>query len=103
MPPDLFTVDPRILRARQLLAILTQVSESRPPSVIKSTADELLELEFSETPLDLLVTEPGAKWDITLGIDRLMASGVAPAERTVAVEQIIREWLTANGYLELEP
>ncbi len=103
MPPDLFLIDPRVLNARRLLASLRQVSESRPPAMVGSGADTLLDLAFSDTPLDVLVTEPEAVWDITLGIDRFMVSGVAPAERREAVEQIIREWLTANGYLELPP
>lgn len=103
MPPELFRVDPRVIKARQLLAGLREVSGSRPPSVLKSTADDLLDLAFSDTPIDLLTSEPDAKWDITLGLDRFMVSGFAPTDRREAVEQILREWLTANGYLELGP
>lgn len=103
MPADLFAVDPRVIKARQLLAELRQVSEHRPPAVIRSSSDALLDLAFSETPLDLLKAQPDAQWDITLGIDRFIVSGFAPADRREAVEQIIREWLTANGYLELGP
>jgi len=103
MPADLFLVDPRVIKARQLLATLREVSAHRPPAVIGSSADNLLDLALSDTPLDMLTAEPEAAWDITLGIDRFMVSGFAPADRREAVEQVIREWLTANGYLELGP
>ena len=103
MPADLFVVDPRVRKARQLLAELTQVSENRPPAVISSSDADLVDLALSDTSLDLLTAEPEATWDITLGIDRFMVSGYAPANRQAAVEQIIREWLTANGYMELQP
>lgn len=103
MPPDLFSIDPRVLNARQLLASLRQVSGSRPPAVVGSGTNTLVDLAFSETPLDALVAGPEAVWDITVGIDRFMVSGLAPADRRDAVEQIVREWLTANGYLELPP
>jgi len=102
MPADLFSVDPRVLKARQLLAMLRQVSDHRPPGLIGSSTDSLL-VAFADTPLDLLSAQPEARWDITPGIDRFMASGLAPSDRREAVEQIIREWLTANGYLELAP
>ena len=103
MPPELFSVDPRIVRARKLLAELSEISRSRPPSTIKSSAGELLDLAFSDVPLDLLTAEPKPQWDITLGLDRFMASGSAPVDRREAVELIVREWLIANGYLELPP
>jgi len=104
MPPDLFAVDPRVHRARQLLAELTQLSQGRPPSIVRwASDDKVLELAFSDTPLDMLRSEPEPQWDITLGIDRFMVSAEAPRDRRQAVEQIIREWLTANGYLELAP
>lgn len=103
MPPELFAVDPRIIRARKLLAELSEISSGRPPSTIRSSAGELVELAFSDVPLDLLTAEPEPQWDITLGIDRFMASGLAPVDRREAVEQIIREWLSANGYLQLPP
>lgn len=103
MPADLFLVDPRVLRARELLAILRQVSKDRPPDVVASTSNNLLDLAFTDTSLELLTAEPEARWDITLGIDQFMVSGLAPPDRQEAVEQIIREWLTANGFLDLPP
>lgn len=103
MPPEFFAVDPRVIRARELLARLSQVSESRPPSVIRSSADALVELAFSDTPLEMLQGEPEPTWDVTLGIDRFMASREAPGKRSDAVVLMLREWLTANGYLELPP
>ena len=104
MPPELFAADPRVLKARQLLATLTQISQHRPPSIARvATTEEVLDLAFSDTPLDALKAEPDAKWDITRGIDQFMVSGFAPLDRREAVEQIIREWLTANGYMELQP
>lgn len=104
MPPDLFSIDPRVLKARRLLAELRQVSDSRPPSVVRAAStSDVVDLAFADTPLDLLTAEPEAQWDITLGLDRFMVSGFAPADRRLAVEQIVREWLTSNGYLELPP
>ena len=104
MPPDLFAIDPRVLKARQLLAQLRQVSQDRPPSIVrKAPVDQVLDLAFSDTPLEMLREEPDPRWDITLGLDRFMVSGFAPTDRREAVELIIREWLTANGYLELAP
>jgi hypothetical protein len=40
-------------------------------------------------------------WDVTEGLDAFMGSAEAPSTRTEAVVLILREWLTANGYLEL--
>lgn len=105
MPPELFAIDPRVHKARQLLADLQHVSsEGRPPSILRTAStDEVLSLAFSEVPLDLLTRRPEPQWDITLGLDRFMMSGFAPANRREALELIVREWLTANGYLELQP
>lgn len=75
MPNDLFAVDPRIVRARQLVAKLAQASPAlnAPP------------------------------WDITAGLDAFMASGLAPESRTDATILILRDWLVGHGYIEPAP
>jgi hypothetical protein len=99
MPAEVFAVDSRILRARQTLAHLTQLSGSRPPSIIRSSSDALLELAFSDVPLDLMVAKVSDDWPLELAIDRFMTSRDAPPSRSEAVSAIVRNWLKSNGYL----
>lgn len=103
MPEYLFKIDPRVHRARQLIASRSQVSESRPPSIL---AEPLEMLDLAPTPtIEDVDRMAGATspWDITTALDALMAEPLAPASRTEAVIEILRDWFIAHGYLASEP
>lgn len=101
MPDFLYDMDPRVQRALQLLARLSDRSD-RPPSIRLATREEMLDLAPVPT-LETVERIRGAEppWDITAGLDAFMASPEAPATRSEAVVMILREWLTAAGYLDL--
>jgi hypothetical protein len=100
MPDFLYDIDPRVQRALRLLAVLERASPSRPPSVARERPVEMVDLTPAPHPGQPTAPTP---WDITEGLDAFMESPEAPATRTEAVVLILREWLTANGYLELPP
>lgn len=102
MPDFLYDIDPRVQRALQLLARLGDQSTGRPPSIPLAPREEMLDLAAAPT-LQTLERMQGAEppWDITAGLDAFMASPEAPATRSEAVVIIMREWLTAAGYLDL--
>jgi len=101
MPEFLFEIDPRVHRARQLIATRSQVASSRPPNVLATPPMGMLDL----APAPTLASIPGAEppWDITAGLDAFMASDLAPATRTEAVVLILRDWLIGHGFLEPTP
>lgn len=104
MPSDLYAIDPRVLKARDLLSELA--SKSRLPSVGREPAVPHLGSADPSDPwarhiLALLDAEPEPQWDIAEAIDLFMLEPEAPTTREAAVLLILREWLTANGYLEL--
>jgi len=102
MPDYLYAIDPRVYRARQLIASRSQVSPSRPPSIVALPVIEMVDL--SPTPeIAAVDNRPGetTPWDITLGLDAFMASDLAPPNRTEAVILILRDWLVGHGFLEL--
>ena len=100
MPDFLYDIDPRVQNALRLLAALNTASPSRPPSVARKRPEEMVDLTPAPHPGQPSAPPP---WDITRGLDAFMASPEAPDTRTDAVVLILREWLTANGYLELPP
>lgn len=101
MPDFLFEMDPRVHRARRLIGAISQVSESRPPSVLPAPTD-MLALTPSPTMGDSLCGDT-APWDITAGLDALMAEPDAPTTRTEAVIMVLRDWFVGHGYLSLQP
>lgn len=104
MPDFLYKIDPRVHRARQLLARLAQVSGHRPPSIIPTSEELMVDLAppptFAEVEHMPSVEPP---WDITAGLDAFMASDLAPESRMEAMVLILREWLTTHGYIALPP
>lgn len=103
MPDFLFAIDPRVHRARQLIATKGQVSGGRPPSVLAMPRMEMVDLSPPPTMADVDRMSAAEPWDITAGLDAFMASDLAPTTRTEAVVLILRDWLTGHGYLELTP
>ena len=99
MPDFLYDIDPRVQNALRLLAVLEHASPSRPPSVARERPEEMVDLIPAPHPGRPTAPTP---WDITEGLDAFMESPEAPGTRTDAVVLILREWLTANGYLELQ-
>lgn len=106
MPAGLYAIDPRVLKARDLLTELA--TSSRPPSIGREPPVPHLGNVDPDDPwarhvLALLDAEPEPQWDIAEAIQQFMLEPEAPATRSAAVALILREWLTANGYLELLP
>lgn len=103
MPEYLFEIDPRVHRARQLIATLSEVSDGRPPSILPEPR-EMVDLAPVPTIEDV-DRMPGATspWDITAALDAFMAEPDAPATRTEAAIAILRDWFMAHGYLASEP
>lgn len=104
MPDFIFETDPRVYRARQLLAEFAQVSGTRPPSIVREPKPAMVDLGPPPTIAEV-ERMPGAEppWDITAGLDAFMASDLAPEIRTEAVVLILRDWLTGHGYMDLLP
>jgi len=106
MPDLMFEIDPRVHAARQLAATLSQVSGSRPPSIVADLSDmPMIDLSPSATLEDverMSSVEP-PPWDITAGLDAFMASDLAPETRTEGVIFILRDWLVGHGYLAPQP
>lgn len=104
MPDLLFEIEPRVHRARQLVAALGQVSGNRAPSIVTEPADLIVDLAPPPTTEDVeRMRGPEPPWDITAGLDAFMGSDLAPGSRTEAVVLILREWLTGNGFIDLPP
>jgi len=107
MPDLLFEIEPRVHRARQLVATLGQVSGSRPPSIIAELSDELPILDLSPpATMESVERMRGAEpppWDISAGIDAFMASDLALDNRTEAVIFMLRDWLIGHGYIDPAP
>lgn len=106
MPDELYAVDTRVLKARDLLAKLAP--QSRPPSVGREPPVPDLGSADPDDPwarrvLALLDAEPEPTWDIAEALDLFMLEPEAPATRQAVVALVLREWLTANGYLALLP
>lgn len=106
MPPDLYAIDPRVLKARDLLSELTP--QGRPPPIGREAAVPHLGTADPDDPwaqhvLALLDAEPEPQWDIAEGLALFMLEPEAPSTTEAVVLLILREWLTANGYLGLLP
>lgn len=106
IPGDLYAIDPRVLKARDLLATLAP--QSRPPSIGREPVVPHVGSADPDDPwarhvLALLDAEPEPTWDIAKALDLFMLEPEAPTTREAVVALILREWLTANGYLELLP
>lgn len=100
MPEYLYEIDPRVHRARHILAWLEQPSGSRPPSIPRAAPVQMVDVAPAQHPGPPPTDTP---WDITLGLDAFMASPEAPDSRSDAIILALRDWLTANGYLPLPP
>jgi hypothetical protein len=108
MPEYLFAIDPRVQKAKAGLDGLRKDS-GRVPSI--GGRQETMPHIGSADPADPLAEQifaalnqtPLPHWDITEALDGFMASEEAPATRQSAVELILREWLTSNGYMPLMP
>lgn len=99
MPSYLFDIDPRVHRARQLIAKRVQVTGDRPPSVLPISAT-MVDVGTSPSAADLERMHGAAPpWDISEGLDAFMETDLAPETRTEAVVLILREWLTAEGHI----
>lgn len=104
MPDYLFAIDPRVHRARQLVATKSQVSTIRPPSVVAMPRMEMVDLSPPPTMASVEAMPGGdAPWDITAGLDAFMASDLAPETRTEAVVLILRDWLVGHGFISPLP
>lgn len=106
MPSELYAIDTRVIRARELLSELAP--PSRPPSIGREPAVPHLGTADPNDPwarhvLALLEAEPEPQWDIAEAMALFMLEPDAPTTRPAAVALILREWLTASGYLELHP
>ena len=104
MPDFLFEIDPRVHRARQLIATRTQVASGRPPPILATPPMEMVDLVPPPTMADverMQGSEP--PWDITAGLDAFMASDLAPETHTEAVVLILRDWLIGHGYIDQPP
>ena len=104
MPDYLFAIDPRVHRARQLVATRTDISANRPPSTVSRGPLEMVDLAPRPT-MATIDGVPGAEppWDITAGLDAFMASDLATASRSEAVTLILRDWLIGHGFIEQAP
>lgn len=104
MPDFLFAIDPRVHRARQLVASRAQVPGGRPPSVLAMPRMEMVDLSPPPAMADvdrMSAAEP--PWDITAGLDAFIASDLAPPTRTEAVILILRDWLIGHRFIEPVP
>ncbi len=103
MPDYLFAIDPCVQRARQLIATRSQVSSSRPPSIV--ALPSTMVDQGPPPTIEDVERMPGAEapWDIAAGLDAFMLSGRAPPTRAEAVSVIMRDWLVGHGYIEPPP
>lgn len=102
MPPDLFLEDPRVKKARALLVSLGRPSSpARPPNV---GTDARLEEPIGQIPdaRPVNAAQMVLEWDLVDAVLEAREHGL-PAEDNAALNFIVREWLTANGYLEASP
>jgi hypothetical protein len=100
MPDFLYDIDPRVQAALRLLAEIEYPSHSRPPNLRREPPMEMVDITPPPHPGP---TTPPTPWDISEGLDAFMASPEAPRSRSEAVVLILREWLTAAGYLKPSP
>ncbi|MEQ1901601.1 MAG: hypothetical protein ABL866_12810 [Devosia sp.] len=121
MPPELFSTDPRVATAEAFLRS-SPAPLSRVPSIsLGAPHGEIAEV-IGGGYLDLGAADPtdpasrevlvaidavtGAKielgWDLVEALGRAQKEGL-DANPSVAINHIVREWLTAAGFLALVP
>lgn len=95
MPPDLFLIDPQVKRAQAYLIALGRPSPSRPPNAGGALRELLGEVEDLRT-----VDARGMvlDWDLVDAVLTAREQGL-PQEDSAALNFIVRDWLTAHGYL----
>ena len=106
MPPKLFGEDVRVTRAVSLIKTLeTGGTSARPPNAVGRPP----KLDVSVLASKRAVAENGRgisfvtelPWDLVEGL--VAAAEDLPLDPEEATAFIVREWLTANGYLPLVP
>lgn len=100
MPGFLYDIDPRVQAALHLLNEIENPSLSRPPDLQREPPMEMVDITPPPHPGP---AAPPTPWDISDSLDVFMASPEAPRTRSEAVVLILREWLTAKGYLRISP
>jgi hypothetical protein len=101
MPPKLFAQDPRVKKAKAYLVALGEPPEqARVPNTGPDPLEEILGeiLDLRAVTGSKMVLE----WDLVDGILAARSQGLS-ANDSEALNFIVREWLTANGYLPLAP
>lgn len=107
MPPKLFAEDPRVIRAMALLKLLeTGHSPSRPPNA--SGPSPGFDIAALATRRAVDQSAAGVSFVLDLPWELVNALSLAqmdkvPLEPSDAINVLVREWLTANGYLPLAP
>ena len=106
MPPKLFGEDPRVTRAIALLALLVPSSPgSRVPNASPRPAGFELAVLASrrvvEESKDGVAFIAELRWDLLEALRRAVTLVDIPLDPSDQVSFIAREWLTANGLLEL--
>ena len=105
MPPKLYAEDPRIVLAGALLAeIYAAAPSARVPSVpraagFRTSTLDVRPVEQSASGLSLIVDLP---WDLAEATAKAQGDRL-PLPWSDAMNLIVREWLTTNGYLDLLP
>lgn len=102
MPPNLFLEDPRIKKGKALLVSLGRPSSpARPPNIgtdaeLEALVGPILDLR----PVD--ATQMVLDWDLVDAVLEARGHGLPPDDNGT-LNFIVREWLTANGYLDPGP
>lgn len=101
MPPDLFEEDPRVRRAKGLLVSLGAPSRhARAPNVGLEELEAILGPILDLRPVD--ASQMVLDWDLVDAVLEAREDGL-PADDNGALNFMVREWLTANGYLDPGP
>jgi hypothetical protein len=101
MPPKLYAEDPRVKRASAyLVALGRKPDEHRVPNTGPDPLEEILG-EIADLRA-INGTEMVLDWDLVDGILAAQVHGLS-TNNSEALNFIVREWLTANGYLTVQP
>jgi hypothetical protein len=101
MPPKLFAEDPRVKRAKgYLVALGKKPEQTRVPNTGPDPLEELIGDVVDLRAVD--GTEMVLDWDLVDGVLAAQVHGLS-TNNGEALNFIVRDWLTANGYLKARP
>lgn len=101
MPPKLFSEDPRVKRAKAYLVALGQEPDDhRVPNTGPDPLEKLIGEIVDLRPVN--ASRMVLDWDLADGVLAAQVHGLS-TDNSEALNFIVREWLTTNGYLTVQP